>query len=343
MLDKEFKRVIATIRDEIIETQVYIMSDANKRLLNLYFKLGKIIYENSKWGNKFIKELETELKLDFPNSKGFSARNLIRMKKFYAEYKEEEILPPAVAKLPWTHNNILIDKVKDKEKRLWYANEAANNNWSKVVLSHQIDMNLYERKALANKENNFKNTLIEPQSDLANDLQKDPYIFNLPLLKEKYIEKELEESMVERIKDVLLELGEGFSFVGNQYKITVGDNDYFIDMLFYHLKLHCYIAVELKAVSFKPEFIGQLNFYLTAIDEQIKDERDFPSIGLLLCKEKDKLTVEYSLKNVSKPIGVSSYEISKYMPKDIIDKLPTEEDINLHIDIDETIEQEGEK
>lgn len=343
MLDKDFKRVIATIRDEIIETQVYIMSDANKRLLNLYFKLGKIIYENSKWGNKFIKELETELKLDFPNSKGFSARNLIRMKKFYAEYKEEEILPPAVAKLPWTHNNILIDKVKDKEKRLWYANEAANNNWSKVVLSHQIDMNLYERKALTNKENNFKNTLIEPQSDLANDLQKDPYIFNLPLLKEKYIEKELEESMVERIKDVLLELGEGFSFVGNQYKITVGDSDYFIDMLFYHLKLHCYIAVKLKAVSFKPEFIGQLNFYLTAIDEQIKDKRDFPSIGLLLCKEKDKLTVEYSLKNVSKPIGVSSYEISKYMPKDIIDKLPTEEDINLHIDIDETIEQEGEK
>lgn len=343
MLEKDFKEVVATIRDEIIETQVYIMSDANKRLINLYFKLGKIIYENSKWGNKFIKELETELKLTFPNSKGFSARNLSRMKKFYMEYKEEEILPPAVAKLPWTHNNILIDKVKDKEKRLWYANEAANNNWSKIVLDHQIDMNLYESKALTNKENNFKNTLIEPQSDLANDLQKDPYIFNLPLLKEKYIEKELEESMVERIKDVLLELGDGFSFVGNQYKITVGDNDYYIDMLFYHLKLHCYIAVELKAVSFKPEFIGQLNFYLTAIDEEIKDEHDFPSIGLLLCKEKDRLTVEYSLKNVSKPIGVSSYEISKYMPKDIIDRLPTEEDINLHIDIDEIIEQEGEK
>ena len=154
MLEKDFKEVVATIRDEIIETQVYIMSDANKRLINLYFKLGKIIYENSKWGNKFIKELETELKLTFSNSKGFSARNLSRMKKIYMEYKEEEILPPAVAKLPWTHNNILIDKLKDKE-------------------------------------NNFKNTLIEPQSDLANDLQKDSYIFNLPLLKEKYIEKNL--------------------------------------------------------------------------------------------------------------------------------------------------------
>lgn len=192
-------------------------------------------------------------------------------------------------------------------------------------------MNLYERKALADKKNNFKNTLVESQSDLANDLQKDPYIFNLPFLKEKYVEKELEESMVERIRNVLLELGNGFSFIGNQYKITVGNEDYFIDMLFYHLKLHCYIVVELKTIPFKPEFIGQLNFYLTALDEQVKDKMDAPTIGLLLCKSKDKLTVEYSLKGINKPIGVSSYEISKYLPKDILEVLPTEEDINLHM------------
>lgn len=311
------------------------MSDANKRLINLYYKLGKIINDNSKWGDKFIETLEIELKLDFPNIKGFSSRNLQRMKKFYLEYKDNEILPPAVAKLPWTHNIMLIDKIKDKNKRFWYANEAANGNWSKIVLDHQIDMGLYERKAIANKENNFKNTLVDPQSDLANDLQKDPYIFNLPLLKEKYVEKELEESMVERIRDVLLELGNGFSFIGNQYKLIVGNNDYFIDMLFYHLKLHCYVVVELKAVSFKPEFIGQLNFYLTAIDEQVKDKMDAPSIGLLLCKGKDKLTVEYSLKGVDKPIGVSSYEISKYLPKNVLESLPTEEDINFHIDLKE--------
>ena len=311
------------------------MSDANKRLINLYYKLGKIINDNSKWGDKFIETLEIELKLDFPNIKGFSSRNLQRMKKFYLEYKDNEILPPAVAKLPWTHNIMLIDKIKDKNKRCWYANEAANGNWSKIVLDHQIDMGLYERKAIANKENNFKNTLVDPQSDLANDLQKDPYIFNLPLLKEKYVEKALEESMVERIRDVLLELGNGFSFIGNQYKLIVGNNDYFIDMLFYHLKLHCYVVVELKAVSFKPEFIGQLNFYLTAIDEQVKDKMDAPSIGLLLCKGKDKLTVEYSLKGVDKPIGVSSYEISKYLPKNVLESLPTEEDINFHIDLKE--------
>ncbi len=334
MLEKDFKNTIIDIKKEIINTQVSIMSDANKQLINLYYKLGKIINEHSKWGDKFIETLEVELKLDFPNAKGFSSRNLQRMKKFYLEYKDNEILPPAVAKLPWTHNIMLIEKVKDINKRFWYANEAANENWSKVVLDHQIDMNLYERKAIANKENNFKNTLVEPQSDLANDLQKDPYIFNLPLLKEKYVEKELEDSMIERIRDVLLELGNGFSFISNQYKLVVGDNDYYIDMLFYHLKLHCYIVVELKAVPFKPEFIGQLNFYLTAIDEQVKDKLDAPSIGLLLCKGKDKLTVEYSLKNVNKPIGISSYEISKFIPKNMLESLPTEEELNLHIDIE---------
>lgn len=335
MLEKDFKETIVNIKEEIVDTQTKILIDANSRLINLYFKLGKIINDNSKWGDKFIESLEVELRLDFPNLKGFSARNLRRMKKFYLEYKDEEILPPAVAKLPWTHNIMLIEKIKDKNVRFWYANEAANGNWSKVVLDHQIDMNLYERKALSNKNNNFENTLVEPLSDLANDLQKDPYIFNLPLLKEKYVEKELEEAMIERIRDVLLELGNGFSFVGNQYKITVGNNDYFIDMLFYHLKLHCYIAVELKAVPFKPDFIGQLNFYLTALDEQIKDKLDAPTIGLLLCKSKDKLTIEYSLKGVDKPIGVSSYEISKYLPKNILENLPTEDDINLHIDLEE--------
>ena len=335
MLEKDFKETIVNIKNEIINTQTQILSDANSRLINLYFKLGKIINDNSKWGDKFIETLELELKLDFPNVKGFSARNLRRMKRFYLEYKDEEKLPPAVAKLPWTHNIMLLEKIKDKNIRFWYANEAANSNWSKVVLDHQIDMKLYERKALTDKNNNFKDTLVEPQSDLANDLQKDPYIFNLPFLKEKYVEKELEESMVERIRDILLELGNGFSFIGNQYKIKVGNEDYFIDMLFYHLKLHCYIAVELKTVPFKPEYIGQLNFYLTVLDEQVKDKSDSSSIGLLLCKSKDKLTVEYSLKGIDKPIGVSSYEISKYLPKDILESLPTEEDINLHIDIKE--------
>lgn len=335
MLVQDFKDIINNIKEEINTTQIMVMSDANKRLIELYFKIGKTIYENYNWGDKFVENLEMELKISFPNIKGFSARNLRRMKKFYTEYMEDETLPLAITKISWTHNILLFEKINDKQKRLWYANEAANNNWSKVVLEHQIDLNLYERQNNDNKLNNYNNTLIEPQSDLANDLQKDPYIFNLPFLKENFIERELEQAMIEKIRDVLLELGNGFSFVGNQYKIVVGDNDYYVDMLFYHLKLHCYVAVELKTVPFQPEFIGKLNFYLNIIDEQIKTENDNPTIGLLLCKGKDKLTVEYALRNVNKPIGISSYEIVKFLPKDFQDKLPTEDDLNLHIDIKE--------
>ena len=185
MLEKDFKETIVNIKNEIINTQTQILSDANSRLINLYFKLGKIINDNSKWGDKFIETLELELKLDFPNVKGFSARNLRRMKRFYLEYKDEEKLPPAVAKLPWTHNVMLLEKIKDKNIRFWYANEAANNNWSKVVLGHQIDMKLYERKILTDKNNNFKNTLVEPQSDLANDVHFS-YI-DLDTIEEKFV------------------------------------------------------------------------------------------------------------------------------------------------------------
>ena len=217
-------------------------------------------------------------------------------------------------------------------------NEAANNNWSKVILDHQIDLKLYERQSKNAKLNNFKNTLVDPQSDLANDLQKDPYIFNLPLLKGKYIETELENALVERIKDVLLELGNGFSFVGSQYKIVVEEDEYFIDMLLYHLKLRCYVVVELKSVPFKPEFAGKLNFYLSAVDDMMKTDLDNPSIGIILCKGKKKFEVEYSLKDINKPIGVSSYEITKILPKEVIDTLPTAEDINLHIDLEDTDE-----
>ena len=335
MLEKDFKEIVVNIKKEITQTQVLIMSDANIRLINLYFKIGKMIYENSKWGNKFIETLERELKIDFPNIKGFSARNLGRMKKFYMEYMDNEILPMTLAKLPWSHNMTLIDKVKDKKVREWYTNEAINGNWSVIVLEHQIDLKLYERQAISNKTNNFENALVDPQSDLANDLQKDPYIFNLPLLKEKYVETELERALTERIKDVLLELGKGFSFVGNQYKISTETNDYYLDMLFYHLGLRCYIVVELKNTEFKPEYTGQLGFYVTAVDETLKQENDNQTLGLLLCKGKDRLSVEWALKSTNAPIGVSSYEITKVLPKEVLEMLPTEEDINLHIDIEE--------
>ncbi len=335
MLEKEFKYIVEEIKKQINNTQYEIFKNANMSLLKLYYNLGKTINENASWGSKFIEQLATELKISFPNIKGFSARNLQNMKKYYLAINCNQILQTMSAKIPWSHNILILDKIKEDEKRIWYMEQTSINGWSYDVLAFQIKSNLYDRQVLGDKPNNFKNTLNDYQSDLAKNMMKDPYILNISGLKQNYIEIELENAMVEKIKTVLLELGNGFSFVGNQYKIEVGDKEYFIDMLFYHTKLHCYIVVELKNTEFKPEYAGKLNFYLSAVDDMIKSELDNPSIGIILCREKDKISVEYSLKDINKPIGVSSYEITKFLPKDILDSLPTEEELNLHIDINE--------
>lgn len=333
--NQEFIKIINNIKTDILKTRNKTMYNANKELINMYFRMGKNISENAKYGSKFITILSKSLKLEFPNSTGFSERNLIRMKSFYEQYKNYSILPPVVAELPWTHNYILLEKIKDENKRLWYASECLKNGWSKTLLVHQIELNLYERKALANKSNNFKKEIIiKENSDLANDIIKDPYIFELEGLKKNYIEKELEQQITVKIKEVLLELGSGFSFVGNQYKITVNNFDYYIDLLFYHLDLRCYIVVELKVTEFKPEYIGKLGFYVKAIDKTIKKSCDNPTIGLLLCKEKNKLSVEWALDFINVPIGVSSYKIINKEKENILNKLPTEQDINMYINIE---------
>lgn len=334
-IDKDFKNIIIKAKEDILATRYNIMQNANSEVIKLYFRLGKIISENSKYGNNFIKNFSTSLRLEFPNTTGFSERNLARMKKFYEEYKDLSNLPPAVANLPWTHNCILLEKVKDENIRNWYAQKCLENGWSKVVLDHQIDLQLYERQAIADKLTNFNDKLPVSQSELAKDVIKDPYIFELEGIKEEAVEKDIENAMMEKIKNVLLELGKGFSFVGNQYKISTENQDYYIDMLFYHLDLRCYIVVELKNVEFKPEFIGQLSFYTTAVDETLKKEQDHQTIGLLLCKGKDKLSVEWALKGTNSPIGVTSYEVRNEIPKEIRDKLPTEEDINRHINFND--------
>ena len=335
MLQKDFKDIIFDIKNQISNTQVEIFQNANKSLLKLYYNLGKILDENSTWGNKFIDEIAVELKVSFPNIKGFSVRNLKNMRKYYKECSANQFVQTASAQIPWSHNILILDKIKSDEQRIWYMSETLKNGWSYDVLVFQIKSDLYQRQVLNEKQNNFETTLINPQSDLARDIMKDPYILNLTTLKENYIETELENAMVDKIKTVLLELGNGFSFIGNQYKLTVGNEDYFIDLLFYHTKLHCYIVIELKNTKFKPEYVGKVNFYLSAVDDLIKSEFDNPSIGIILCREKDKFSAQYALKDINKPIGVSSYEISKYLPKDIIESLPTEDDINLHIDIEE--------
>lgn len=328
---EDFRSIINSIKNEIRTTQIKVAIETNKSLINLYFKLGKILNDNYKYGNKFIDDISRELRLEFPNTDGFSVRNLKYMKKFYLEYKDDEVVQRIVAQLPWRHNIVLMSKIKDNKIRKIYAEATIKNGWSRDMLVMQIESNFHLR--IGNSSNNFKLSLPDINSDLANNTIKDPYIFDFLTLKENYKEKELETAMINKIKDVLIELGKGFSFVGNQYKISTENNDYYIDLLFYHLDLRCYIVIELKTTEFKPEYIGQLGFYVTAVNETLKKETDNQTMGLLLCKSKDRLTAKWSLKSANVPIGISSYELNKYIPKDILQKLPTEEDLNLHINV----------
>ena len=326
-LDNEvIVRQVEEIKKDIIRTRNKVLTEANKELIFLYFRIGKIISENQKYGSNFINTLSTSLKIDFPNVTGFSPRNLARMRKFYETYKDIQNLPMTLAKLPWTHNIILIEKISDPIKRNWYAKRCIENGWSKIILDYQIDLKLYERQADNTKKmSNFDNNLPEVQGKLASDLIKDPYIFELSGLKEKAKENIIGKAMVEKIKNVLLELGNGFSFVGNQYRISTENKDYYIDLLFYHIRLRCFVVIELKNADFDPSFIGQLQFYVTAVDEIIKSKDDNPTIGLLLCKKKDRYSVEWSLKSSAAPIGVASFEINKY--------LPSEEELNKYLEI----------
>ena len=334
MLDRSFQEITNNIKNAITKTQLEFMTDANKKLVNLYYNIGKVLEENSNWGNKFIDNVAIELKISFPNLKGFSVRNLKYMKSFYNEYKDDEEFVQLVAQLPWKHNITLMQKVKDKEIRKWYMNKCLEDGWSDSILVYQIDTNLYNRQEKTIKHNNFELTL-KQNSDLANDMMKEPYIFDLIELTEDYKEKELENKMLDRLKNILLELGNGFSFVGNQYKITIDNRDFYIDLLFYHIKLKCYIAVELKVVEFKPEFASKMGFYLTALDEEIKDENDNPSIGIILCQNKSNKIVDYTLKYINKPVGVSEYKIFDQLSKEIQSKLPSEKEVNIFIDIEE--------
>ena len=333
MLDKSFQEITSSIKNAITNTQLEIMTDANKKLVNLYFNIGKTLEENSNWGNKFIDNVAMELKMSFPNLKGFSVRNLKYMKSFYNEYKDDEEFVQLVAQLPWKHNITLMQKVKDKEIRKWYMDKCLEEGWSDNILVYQIDTDLYNRQVKAIKHNNF-NVTLKQNTDLANNIMKEPYVFDLIELTDDYKEKELENKMLEKLKNILLELGSGFSFVGNQYKITIDNQDFYIDLLFYHIKLKCYIAVELKVGDFKPEFASKMGFYLTALDEEIKDENDNPSIGLILCQNKSNKIVDYTLKFINKPVGVSEYKIFDKLTAELQDKLPSEEDLHLHMDVE---------
>ena len=313
MIDKHYVSVVESIKEQIRSAKHKAILNANKEMLILYWNIGRIINEHSTWGSKFLRNLSDEIKNEFPSAKGFSVSNLKNMARFYREYSNDEIGQSVTSQITWTHN-IEVLRVESQEQRLWYINKTIENGWSVNVLAHQIDTNLYARQKEQKKVSNFATKLPSPQSELAQETIKDPYVFDFIELKENLKEKDLEEALINNITKVLLEFGRGFAFVGHQYHLEVAGEDYYIDLLFYNIKLKCYVVIELKIGEFKPEYAGQLSFYLTAIDEQIKEVNDNPTIGLLLCRYKNNVVAEYTLKDMNKPMGISEYKIKDYLP-----------------------------
>jgi len=329
--NNEYFEIIESIKTQIQAAQYKAVLGANVEMLTLYWSIGKVIIENIKWGNKFIDNLSRDIKSEFPKSKGYSVRNLKYMRKFAESYPDFEFVQHTVAQLPWRNNITLMDKIKDNDKRAWYIKKNFENGWNNVVLMHQIEMKLYERQAIAEKVSNFEKALPSPQSELAKETMKDPYLFDFVEASETKAEREIEAELVNNITKFLLELGNGFAFVGNQYHMEVGGQDFYIDLLFYHLNLRCFIVIELKNTAFKPEYTGKLNFYLSAVDDMLKHETDNPSIGLLLCKEKNNIIAEYALREINRPIGVSEYKLVEKLPSELENALPSVEDIEKRI------------
>ena len=331
MNNKEYFETIESIKNEIKSAQYKAAVSVNRELIMLYYNIGKVINAYKTWGSKFIDNLAADIKLSFPNTTGYSARNLKYMAKCAATYPDIEFVQTVSAQITWSHNVALLDKVKDDNIRVWYMQKTIENGWSHSVLIHQIESGLYERQAIAEKISNFENRLASPQSELAVQTMKDPYIFDFIPFKEDMVERDIEQALVKDITKLLLELGTGFAFLGNQYHLNVGGDDFYIDLLFYNLNLRCYIVIELKTGEFKPEYAGQLNFYLSAVDGMLKKDNDNSSIGLLLCKSKNALVAEYALKDMSKPIGVSEYKITNSLPEGLSRQLPSIEDIQKRI------------
>ena len=332
---KEYKTFLQDIKKRILSSQIKAAISVNKKLIELYWEIGSRVYLKQKsegWGAKTIEQLAKDLKSTFPDMKGFSLRNIKYMVHFAKSYPDFKIRQQAVAQIPWGHNILLLQKLNTIEERFWYANKTMENGWSRNVLRHWLDSKLHQREGKA--ITNFQTTLISPQSDLADQMLKDPYCFDFLTLRDKHDENELELGLLDHIQKFLLELGAGFSFVGRQVRLEVGDQDFYIDLLFYHFKLRCFVVVELKATDFKPEFAGKMNFYLSAVDDKMKHPDDKPTIGLLLCKGKNKVVAEYALRDIHKPIGISQYEtaITESLPENLMKSLPSIEEIEQELE-----------
>lgn len=319
---------LAELKTRIHTAQQRAALAVNRELVRLYWHIGRDILDRQAregWGAKIIDRLAHDLRTAFPDMKGFSRANLMYMRAFAEAWPDEAIVQQAVGQLPWGHNLVLLTKLKNPDLRLAYAQRAIEHGWSRNVLEIHIETRRLEREGQA--ITNFTERLPAPDTDLARQSLKDPYLFDFLRLGKEADERAIETALVQHITQFLLELGAGFAFVGRQVHLEVGGDDFFIDLLFYHLKLHCYVVIELKAEKFKPEHLGQLGFYLTAVDAQVKSEQDGPTIGLLLCKSKNKVVAEYALRDKAQPLGIAEYRLLESLPAELRTSLPSIEQI----------------
>jgi len=336
--DEAYAELLVTLKNQFKQAQIKATVQVNQELLQYYWKLGAQIVERqqqSHWGSKFLNQLSQDLMAEFPDIKGFSKRNLELVRQWYLFWCDESVitkqLVSQLTSIPWGHNLQIIRKCKNDQEALFYVRHTLKHGWSRNVLVHQIESGLYRREGKA--INNFSTTLPAIQSDLARQTLKDPYVFDFLSLSLDYNERELEQGLIEHITQFLLELGTGFAYMGRQVEIQVGERDFYLDLLFYHTRLHCHVVIELKVGDFEPEHAGKLNFYIKAVDEQIRREDDQPTIGILLCKNKDKTVVEYALSDIQKPLGVTEYQLTQSLPDNLKSSLPSIEEIEKELGV----------
>ena len=310
-----YESFFKSLKERVQAVQLRAALSVNRELVLLYWSIGRDILarqKNQGWGAKVIDRLAADLRREFPEMTGFSPRNLKYMRTFAEAWPDEQIVQAPLAQITWYHNIALIEKLTNAEQRLWYARKAIENGWSRNVLVHQIESGLFRRQG--NAPTNFTRTLPALQSELAQQVIKDPYNFEFLSLAEEAKERDLERALIDHLRDFLLELGVGFAFVGSQYPLEVGGQEFRIDLLFYHLRFRGYIVIELKVEEFKPEFSGKMNFYLSAIDDLLRHPDDQPSIGIILCKSKNKTVAEYALRDLGKPVGISDFALQERFP-----------------------------
>jgi predicted nuclease of restriction endonuclease-like (RecB) superfamily len=337
LLPPDYRAWLDDVKTTIRSTQIKAALSVNQKMIQLYWHLGQMMdgkIQEANWGEGIIKRIASDLKSEFPHLSGFSRSNLFYMRQFYCFYRHADIkVQQLVGQIPWGHNILIFRKLKTVEHAVFYLNSTIQNNWSRSILDIQLDTKLHERQGQA--ITNFNRVLPSPQAELAQETLKDPYMFDFLNRTDDMHEWDLERQLTNHIIKFLLELGNGFAFIGRQHPLKIGEKEYAIDLLFYHIRLRCFVVIDLKMRDFEPEYTGKMNFYLSAVDDLLKLETDNPSIGIILCKSKDRFEVEYALRDLNKPIGVSDWVITEKLPDNLQSSFPTieqlEQELNMRL------------